>query len=43
MEFSNLNDGRTELYLVLAVMLVLFILGMVAVVIFWRTWRKERR
>lgn len=40
---NNAGDGRTELMLVLAVMLVLLIFGIAAVVIFVRTYRKERR
>ena len=37
------DNSTTELVLVLAVMLVLFIFGLAAVVIFWRVWRKERK
>ncbi len=37
------DPGTVELILVLAVMAVLFVFGVVAVVIFVRTWRKERR
>lgn len=40
---QSAGAGRTELILVLAVMLVLLIFGIVAVVIFVRTYRKERR
>ena len=36
------DNATTELILVLAVMLLLFIFGLAAVVIFWRVWRKER-
>jgi heme/copper-type cytochrome/quinol oxidase subunit 2 len=38
----NSSNGSTELVLVLAVMSGLFIMGIVAVVIFYRVWRKER-
>jgi len=37
------DNSTTELVLVLAVMLVLFIFGLAAVVIFWRVWRKEQK
>jgi Tfp pilus assembly protein PilX len=38
-----MDSGRGELIVVLAVMVVLFIFAVVAVVIFVRVWRKERR
>lgn len=39
-----MNDaGAFELVLVLTVMAVLFIFGLVAVIIFYRTWRKEKK
>jgi len=37
------DNASTELILVLAVMLLLFIFGLAAVVIFWRVWRKEHK
>ena len=37
------GQGRTELLLVLGVMLVLLAFGVAAVAVFVRTWRKERR
>ena len=37
------DNSTTELVLVLAVMLMLFIFGLAAVVIFWRVWRKEHK
>jgi preprotein translocase subunit YajC len=39
----NSNEGFTELVLVLGVMLLLFILGLVAVGIFFFVWRRERK
>ncbi|HVF49679.1 MAG TPA: hypothetical protein VNA19_06310 [Pyrinomonadaceae bacterium] len=36
------NSGTTELILVLVVMCGLLVFGVVAVVIFYRVWRKER-
>ena len=36
------DQGRTELLLVLGVMLVLLVFGLAAVAIFVRTWRSER-
>lgn len=40
---NSAGDGTTELVLVLAVMFVLLLFGIVAVVIFVRTYRKERK
>ena len=37
------DNASTELILVLAVMLLLFIFGLAAVAIFWRVWRKEQK
>ena len=37
------DNATTELVLVLAVMLLLFIFGLAAVAIFWRVWRKEQK
>lgn len=42
MQPVSYESGRTELYIVLTVMLVLLIFGIGATVIFLRTWRKER-
>jgi len=39
----DLNAGTTELYLILAVMVVLLVFGIAAAGIFWRIWRKERK
>jgi len=39
----NSETGSTELIMVLAVMLVLFVLGLGAVGIFFVVWRKERK
>ncbi|HEY0078486.1 MAG TPA: hypothetical protein VGB73_07550 [Pyrinomonadaceae bacterium] len=39
----NSNEGFTELVLVLGVMLLLFILGLVAVGVFFLVWRRERK
>ena len=40
---QSAGEGSNELILVLVVMLVLLIFGVVAVVLFVRTYRKERR
>ncbi|HEX7174002.1 MAG TPA: hypothetical protein VF240_01785 [Pyrinomonadaceae bacterium] len=37
------DNATTELIIVLAVMLLLFIFGLAAVVIFWRVWRREQK
>lgn len=38
-----MDSGNKELVIVLAVMAGLLVLGIVAVVIFVRVWRKERK
>lgn len=38
-----MNRADTELIYVLATMAFIFLFGLVAVVIFWRVWKKERR
>jgi hypothetical protein len=38
-----MDSGTKELFVVLAVMIGLLIFGIIAVVIFVRVWRKERR
>jgi hypothetical protein len=38
-----MDSGNKELVVVLAVMAGLFIFGIIAVVIFVRVWRKERK
>jgi type II secretory pathway pseudopilin PulG len=39
-----MNDGATrELVFVLAVMAALLLFGVIAVVVFVRTWRKEKK
>lgn len=38
-----MDSGGRELVLVLAAMAVLLVIAIVAVVIFVRTWRKERK
>jgi hypothetical protein len=38
-----MDAGTRELYVVLAVMAAIFIFAIVAVIVFLRQWRKERR
>ncbi|HEX8774478.1 MAG TPA: hypothetical protein VF735_12950 [Pyrinomonadaceae bacterium] len=42
-EFDEMDAGTRELYIVLALMVVIFIFAVVAVIIFFRQWRKERK
>lgn len=38
-----MDAGTRELYIVVALMVVIFIFAIVAVIIFFRQWRKEHR
>ena len=39
----NMEDGNTELIFTLIIMAALLVVGIVAVVIFFRVWRKEKK